>query len=63
MMVIGELVDTQPHPLIKAIKIQDLSDQHLARVIWPSEVQDSEIFLSSQQKQRHPQSTRNTAET
>jgi len=50
MMVVGELLDIQPHPLVKAIKTQDLSDQSQAQAIWPLEVQDLEKFLTSQQQ-------------
>jgi hypothetical protein len=48
MMVVGEVIHTQAGPAIKAMKIQDLSNDDQVQVFWPIEVQDSDRFLAGQ---------------
>ena len=38
MMVVGELLDNQAVPVVKATKVQKLSQD--LQTIWPSEVED-----------------------
>ena len=46
-MVVGELLQTKPAPLIKAMKIQDLSSDKAAQSSWATEVADITNFLQS----------------
>ncbi len=40
MMVVGELQQSAPLPVVKAIKTQDLSGNELAQSLWELEVLD-----------------------
>lgn len=39
-MVIGELQDISAMSVIKAMKVQDLSGDAVAKKLWPLEIQD-----------------------
>ena len=47
MQVIGEVLQTSPHVVVKAMKIQDLTEENTAQKIWDSEVQHQKAFLAS----------------
>ena len=39
-MVVGELQMSGPHPIIKALKVQDITDDVAAPGMWDLEVKD-----------------------
>ena len=39
-MVIGEVVKNGPQPVVRGIKVQDLSNEEVLKVMWPLEVKD-----------------------
>ena len=48
LMVIGELLQGGNLPVVKAIKIQDLSEEPVLQEMWKYEVLDFMKYMSSQ---------------
>ena len=49
LMVIGELLQPGNLPIVKAIKIQDLSEEPILKEMWNYEVHDFMKYMSSEQ--------------
>ncbi|KAH9498486.1 hypothetical protein Btru_007631 [Bulinus truncatus] len=48
LMAAGALLSVGQQPVVKPFKLQDLSDDSLAETMWPLEVLDQILFLTSQ---------------
>ncbi|KAI8787547.1 hypothetical protein BgiMline_013413 [Biomphalaria glabrata] len=48
LMAVGALLAVHRHAVIKPLKVQDLSNDDHAETMWPLEVLDQVLFLSSQ---------------
>ena len=47
LLVIGEVLQTGSCPVIRAMKIQDLSEDNTAQSVWKDEVHHLKTFLAS----------------
>lgn len=46
ILVVGEVIQTGHHTVVKANKIQNLTDDIIAQELWPKEVNHAKEFLS-----------------
>ena len=52
VMVVGELLDNRP--TVRPLKVQDLSQDEQAVLVWPLEIQDADNFLAQHECKEEP---------